>query len=198
MLNNFEKIKEFYQFNHDLTEQDLEVLIQVLKPRAFKKKELLIDAGSSSKRAFFITKGLVRCYCINEKGGEITYALFPGNHVLMNSDVVLFNRPSKFYYEAIEYTEVLYSELDIVEEVIASHPKLEANRKYLMERALKEARDRIDSFVLHSPEERYLMYVKKYPHLVNRVPNKYIAHILGITPVSLSRLRRRLVQRNRS
>ena len=198
MLENFEKVKAFYQFSPDFKEQDLAALVQVLKPKTYKKKEILIEAGSSVKQAFFIKQGLVRCYFINAKGMEITYSLFPHNHILMNSDRVLFNRPSRFYYEAIEPTEVLYNEMDIVEEVIASYPKLEANRKYLMERALKEARDRVDSFVLHSPEEHYLLYLKKYPDLVNRVPNKYIANILGITPVSLSRLRRRIAQRAKS
>ena len=57
---------------------------------------------------------------------------------------------------------------------------------------LKESIERVESFTLHSPEERYINFVKSKPNIVNRVPDKYIATILGMTPVSLSRIRKRI------
>jgi FixJ family two-component response regulator len=61
---------------------------------------------------------------------------------------------------------------------------------------LAQSMDRIESFVLLSPEERYRQLVEQKPNIVNRVPNKYIATFLGITPVSLSRLRRRMATKH--
>lgn len=52
-----------------------------------------------------------------------------------------------------------------------------------------------ESFILYSAEERYLNFVKNNPDIVNRVPGKYIANVLGITPVSLSRIRKRIAQK---
>jgi hypothetical protein len=57
---------------------------------------------------------------------------------------------------------------------------------------LKQTFGRIDSFVLLSPEERYKKYIKDFPGIVNRAPDKHIANVLGITPVSLSRIRKRI------
>ena len=62
---------------------------------------------------------------------------------------------------------------------------------------MKLQHERLKSFVLLNPEERYLDFIKKNPSLVNRVPGKYIANVLGITPVSLSRIRARVVNQKK-
>jgi len=66
------------------------------------------------------------------------------------------------------------------------------NRTFMGKRLMKQAFQRIGSFVFLTPEERYKKYIKDYPNVVNRAPNKYIAHVLGITPTSLSRIRKRI------
>ena len=81
--------------------------------------------------------------------------------------------------------------MDIVKCVV------EKNRKYILQRLLKESFKRVESFVLLNPEERYLKFIEDNPGLMNRVPNKYIANILGITPVSLSRIRKRIAEKKR-
>lgn len=62
---------------------------------------------------------------------------------------------------------------------------------------MKRAFQRIESFVFLSPEERYKKYVKDYPNVIDRAPDKYIANVLGITPVSLSRIRTRIASKKR-
>ncbi len=62
----------------------------------------------------------------------------------------------------------------------------------LCQRGMKQAFQRVESFVLLSPEERYLKYMQDYPSVINRAPDKYIANVLGITPVSLSRIKGRI------
>jgi CRP-like cAMP-binding protein len=84
---------------------------------------------------------------------------------------------------------------DVLQDIVSANPKLDANRKYVLQQMLKEALGRIDTFVLMSPEERYLAYVDQNPEIVNRVPDKYIANVLGITPVSLSRIRKRVAKK---
>jgi hypothetical protein len=62
----------------------------------------------------------------------------------------------------------------------------------MLRKFLLEAKERIESFVLFTPEQRYVKYIEDFPDMYNRVPDKYIAHVLGITPVSLSRIRKRI------
>jgi len=67
---NLDKIKQIYKFSKELRIEDAGVLIKSAKTKVFQKKELLIDEGSLKTNVFFIKKGIVRCYCINEKGEE--------------------------------------------------------------------------------------------------------------------------------
>ena len=60
---------------------------------------------------------------------------------------------------------------------------------------MREAHLRIEGFILYTPEERYIKFIEKYPDINNRVPDKYIANVLGITPVSLSRIRARIIEK---
>ena len=101
--------------------------------------------------------------------------------------------PPIFFIEALEPTKVYTIDY---EAYCRRWPQktpdiFELNRmRILGKRILKQAFQRVESFVLLSPEERYLKYLKDYPNVIDRAPDKYIAHVLGITPVSLSRIRK--------
>ncbi|MEH0157104.1 Crp/Fnr family transcriptional regulator [Limibacter armeniacum] len=168
-------------------------LLRNLGVKNFKKGEIILNEGDSNKVVFFIRKGLVRSYLINEKGEEITFQLFPENQIFGNVHAILFNDSSKFFYEAFEKTKVYYTDLQSFQELTASYPDvLGTNRGGVGRQILKQAFQRLDSFVFLSPEERYRQYIKDHPNIINRVPDKYIANVLGITPVSLSRIRSRI------
>lgn len=194
---DFEKIKMVYRLGKNLTLNDAQVLFQTAKKKSFAPGEIFIKEGGIKKELFYIRKGLVRVYKIKENGDEITTALRWESKIIASPDIVLFNQPSQFYYQALEPTDVFSMDYDVLQTIISGNPKLEANRKYVLQNILKEVINRMDSFVLYSPEERYLNYIKANPDIVNRVPDKYIANVLGITPVSLSRIRKRIVQKQK-
>ena len=129
---------------------------------------------------------------INEKGEEITTMVRWEDQFFSSHDIILHNRPSRFYYQALEKTELLVIDYDLAQEIMKRNPKLEQGRKHFLLGMLKESIERVESFTLHSPEERYMEFIKEKPDIVNRVPDKYIATILGMTPVSLSRIRKRI------
>ena len=192
---NLTQLRQLYTFTKDLSFEDIKVLLKAAKKIKLKKKDSLINEGSKNKEVFFVQKGLIRCFHINKKGDEITFNLFAELQIIANVDNILYGTPSKFHYEAIERSILFSIDFDILQEIISDNPKLEANRKFIFRKILKKVHLRIESFVLMSPEERYLWYIETYPNIVNRVPNKFIAHILGITPVSLSRIRRRIAEK---
>ncbi|MDB9836323.1 hypothetical protein OAC51_05415 [Flavobacteriaceae bacterium] len=131
-------------------------------------------------------------YKISDKGDEITTLIRNENQIIASPEIILFNQPSQFYYETMESTEVIIIDYNELQTIIAKYPKLEAYQKFVLQNFIKMSFQRINSFVLQSPEERYTTYVKSNPEIINRVPDKYIANILGITPVSLSRIRKRI------
>ena len=190
------RLKQIYKFGKELSLMDIQVLLKAAKNGSFSKKELLINEGSKRNDVFYIKSGLVRCFNINDKGEEITLKLIPEHQVVANVDLILFCQSSRFFYEALENTEVFFIDYDVLQDLVSRHPKLETNRKYVLQRLLKESMERVESFVLLTPEERYLRFVKDYPGITNRVQDKYIANVLGITPVSLSRIRKRIATKN--
>lgn len=189
---DFEKIKMVYKLGRNLTLPDIKVLLQSAKLKSYPAGEQLIQEGGLKREIYFIRKGLVRAYKINDKGDETTTMIRWENKIVASPDIILFDQPSQYYFEALEATDVFYINFDILQKIVSQNPKLEANRKYIFQNILKELLQRLDTFVLLTPEERYLNFVKTNPNIINRVPNKYIANILGITPVSLSRIRKRI------
>jgi CRP-like cAMP-binding protein len=168
-------------------------LLRNVSIRSIKKGEILIPEGATNKDVYFIRKGLIRSYASDDMEDEITFQLYPEYHAIINLHSLLFNEPSKFSYQALEDTKIYAVDYDSFIEMTSKNPKLlEINRLYLGRTAMKQAFQRVESFVFLSPEERYKKYVKDYPNVINRAPDKYIANVLGITPVSLSRIRKRI------
>jgi CRP-like cAMP-binding protein len=192
---DFQKLKQLYKLGKDLNFSDVQGFISSAKLMSYAPGEFLIKEGQLRKEVFWIRKGLVRGLRITEKGEEITTMFRWEDQPVVSPNLILFNEPALHYFEALEPTEVFRIDYDKVQKIIENNPKLEANRAILLRNVLKEALLRIDSFLLLSPEERYLDFVRTRPDLINRVPNKYLANVLGITPVSLSRIRKRIAEK---
>ncbi|MEO0734422.1 MAG: Crp/Fnr family transcriptional regulator [Bacteroidota bacterium] len=169
-------------------------LLKNTKTKFIKKGEVLIPEGATNKNVSFIRKGLIRSYYFDSaKLEEITFQLYPEYNVVLNMHSVLFDEPSKFSYQALEDTKVYQINYTFFLDLTANNPELlEINRQFIGRKAIRQAFQRIESFVFMSPQERYQKYVADYPNIVNRAPDKYIANVLGITPVSLSRIRSRI------
>ncbi len=189
---DFARLKKLYKFSLDLSLNDIQSLLKASKIETFKAQSYLMEQGSLNRKVYFITKGLVRFFIVNDKGDEITTLIRWENQTFLNPDVIFFEKPSRFYIQALEDTKAFTLDYDQLQAIIEQNPKLEKNRKHILLNVIKETLTQRESFVLYSPEERYLNFVQTKPDIVNRVPGKYIANILGITPVSLSRIRKRL------
>ncbi|MEZ4686355.1 MAG: Crp/Fnr family transcriptional regulator [Bacteroidia bacterium] len=192
---DLEKIKLIYNIGRGLRMEDVQILFKAASSRTYQPGDYLIREGSEVPEVFYVRKGLVRVFIINEKGEEITTQLLPEHHVVASHDVILFDQPSRFFFEAFEETKTFSMDYDMLQTVISRNKKLDENRKFILQKLLKISLSRVESFVLYSPEERYERFVEANPDLINRVPGKYIANVLGITPVSLSRIRSRIAVR---
>ncbi len=192
---DFDQIKILYQLGRNLTLADARILMNASQPKSYAVGDHLIKEGAVKKEVFFIKKGLVRGYRVNDKGIEITGLVRREYQIVVSVNVILFDQPSESYYQALEPTEVFCMDYDTIQNIVAKYPKLEANRRFILLNLIKELSYRVLSVVFKSPEERYLDFVKKNPNIINRVHDKYIANILGITPVSLSRIRKRIASK---
>lgn len=177
--------------------RSLVALLRNTSRTSVKKGEVLIPKGSTNQEVFYVRKGLIRSYYYDEtKLEEVTFQIYPEANVVLNLSTILFDEPSKYTYQALENTKLYRINYTALIELTSNNPQfLELNRRFVGKKALQKAMRRVESFVFLSPEERYLQYIQDYPNIVHRVPDKYIAHVLGITPVSLSRIRKRLASK---
>ena len=189
---DIEKLRTLYKFGKELSLQDAQDLLKNAKSASFKKKEIIFEEGSKDTQVYFLRKGLVRMYHIKENGEEITFSLIPEHNVVANFDFIATEKPSKFYYETLENCSFFRIDYQVLDSILSKNAKLEANRKYFLRRIIFNVKDRLETFILMNPEERYLKFITDFPDLNNRVPDKYIANVLGITAVSLSRIRKRI------
>lgn len=186
-LNNFK----------DLEPEDFNEIFQHTKEITLRPRDIFIDLGSNNKNVGFIVKGLIRAYCIDEKGEEKTVLLRLENQFIASHEVIILNKPSRFIYEAVENTILVSVDYNVLKRLINSKPKLEQIKNDFLLMMLSESLTRMEEFVLLSPEQRYLKLINSNPGLLNRVPDKYIANLIGITAVSLSRIRKRIKEESK-
>lgn len=167
----------------------------------FQRKEvpshtILLREGEISRRAYFIEKGCLRVW-FSSKGKDITFQFFFEDQSVSSAESFKRRVPSIFTLETIEPC-VLHciskEKMDIIMREIMEAPKLrEQMMDGLFERQWNYAHHFL-SFIKYTPRERYEQLLKERPELIRRVPQQYIASYLGITPVSLSRIRAKLAK----
>lgn len=192
---NLERLMEAFPFILQVEMADIQHFLSHVRFQSLKQGEIFLEKGSTKSNVYFIIKGLIRSYYINEKGEEITNRIRYEHQVMSCYEIDLLKIPSRCTLQALEATELLVIDLPTLHKVAHGKPEYEAGLRFFLNDSLLLALQMIDDFILLSPEERYLKFVKEHAHLLNRVPNKYIANVLGITPVSLSRIRKRIAQK---
>jgi CRP-like cAMP-binding protein len=176
------------------TDSELDVVLNHFVNKNFKKKTVLIETGKVSDEVYFILKGCIRLFCLKE-GEELSTYFFTENMFAGTYDSFISRKPTQIAMEALEDTEVLSLSYKSLEKLYEVFPKMnEFIRKSIEERFVK-LHDLFTSYLLNSPEERYLNLIKERPDLLKRIPQHQIASFLGITPVSLSRIRNRVAKK---
>lgn len=193
-MNDIQLLLEGISHIKDITPVDLLQLTQLATRRELAAGAVYITEGASSRQLAFIEKGIIRTYAVKENGDEATLLLRWEGQFIASHDTIILNRPSRFIYRAVEPVILLEIDYGELERVMSDQPRLEPLRTFFLKKMLAESLDLIASFVLLSPEERYLKLVEEKADIVSRVPGKYIASLLGVTPVSLSRIRKRISQ----
>ena len=192
-MNDINKTDIFRQFT-DFDDSELGIIMPYFEFKYFKKKTHLLDVGKVSNEVYYLIKGCIRLYC--EKDGEELSTYFVTENMFAGSyDSFLARRPSKVAIETLEECEVLVLTHEAQEKLYKVFPKMNEFIRKAIEQRFVLLHDLFISYLLNSPEKRYLMLQKDRPDLLNRIPQNQIASFLGITPVSLSRIRNRVAKK---
>ncbi|SDH74974.1 Crp/Fnr family transcriptional regulator [Mucilaginibacter sp. P25] len=189
-------VQLFHNFNKyaRITEADFGLIEQVLSKKFVKKRRTLLSEGDKSRYIYFVEKGALRSFTVDKDGVEHVIQLAIEEHWIADLYSFVTKAAGNINIEAIEDSEVWllpHHELELLYEQI---PALERYFRQLFQRAYVSLQQRLNLTVSSNAEDRYRQLLQDFPQIAARIPLIYIASFLGITPESLSRIRKQLFQ----
>lgn len=191
-----ENFKNYMINKGGLTLPEFDQLTSSLQLKKVNKGHVFLREGEICQHSFFVENGLLRSYTIDESGKEHIIQFAPENWFVSDRSSIFFNEPSDFFIEAIEGSTVVLINKDFMIRVSELSSKFSAYNEILLQNNIRHIQKRVNQLLSASAENRYLNFIQLYPDLLLRVPQWMIASYLGITPESLSRVRKDLATKN--
>jgi len=178
-----------------LTDEEKTALSEFNLFRSYKKGTVLLKEGDLSDESYFVAKGCIRCYFIIE--GEEKTTEFYTEGEAFNPLCCVTRQASTHYIDCVEDSIVSVGNPDSGVGFLKQFPRFETLCRLISEDLLAHNQLSFANFKTSSPEQRYLHLMKSRPDLLQRVPQHQIASYLGMKPESLSRIRKRIVNKNK-
>ena len=153
-----------------------------------KKNEELQPIGHTCRTIYFVKKGIARIYYYKD-GIDITESFSFENSIVARVESLFTEKPSRKAIQIVEDAEIIAINAPQLFKLYDTYPQIERLFCKIFEKGYVETVNRIESLQFHTAEERYLALLQESPDVLRRIPLKYIASYLGITQVTLSRIR---------
>lgn len=189
----FEKLLANIKSRIEISDEELSVLQQFFTSKRLRKKQYLLQEGDVCKYIAFVTKGILRSYSIDDKGNEHILQFAFENWWISDMHSYFTGEPSIYTIDAIEDVEMLLITNAAKEQLLQQIPKMERYFRILFQNNIIAIQNRLVCSLSQSAEEKYKKMNDDYPAIIQRVPQHMIASFLGITPETLSRIRKQLV-----
>ncbi|QJB33318.1 Crp/Fnr family transcriptional regulator [Chitinophaga oryzae] len=172
-----------------LTAEEQQYFVSLLKPRRLQRRQWLLQAGDTCRYENFIVEGCLRSYITDRNDAEHVLHFAVEDWWITDLESLLTQTPSQVSIEALEPSLVLQLERDALQALYQQVPSFERFFRILHQNAYLAQNRRILQNISHTAAERYDAFLQQYPAIAARVPQKYLASYLGMTPVFLSQLR---------
>lgn len=188
-MNN--ELRSFLQQFTILKESELASLLEDLIVKRIKKGTVLLKEGAVPKNCYFVLKGCIREYTIVD-GVEKTIAFFTEDYGAVSSKSYSEQTASTSNLVCVEDVVLLVGDPVHDQKMFKKYPSLISIMTKIMEKEWEKTKVDFAKFIISSPKKRYLNLLENRPELLNRVPQHQLASYLGMTPESLSRIRKRI------
>lgn len=192
-LNNF---KTFLSDKFGINKKAQIQLEGSFNVRNIVKGEYLLKSGEICDSAFFVEKGLLRTYFLSSKGEVNILQFATEGWIAIDRGSLYFQEPSIYYIDAIEDTQIVIIDNHFLDLLTEINPYFGRYNERLIQNHVRHLNNRVRLLLGASAESRYLEFIKLYPDVLLRVPQWMVASYLGITPESLSRVRKALSIKN--
>jgi len=189
MKNSIESIHKVISDYIDIDENEWTYYSAMFREKSIKKKEVILKEGSNCRDVFFIVSGLLRVYFIDKDGEEKSFHFAMENTFVTDYKSFLKKLPSNFSVQAMEDSIIILMSYDMLHDGYRKLRYGEKLGRLLAEDYLFLFNDKIQSIYTESPLERYKSMNAKFPKILQRIPQHYIASYLNISSVHLSRLK---------
>lgn len=166
--------------------------IDLFKARKLQSNEFFLKAGESASQAAFVISGILREYYITDNGSEYNkYFVFPGNLTGSYFDL-LSGTSSTAYIQALSDCRILVAPYLKLVELFDSNEHWQKFGKNISDSLFMRKAEREYDLMVLSPEKRFEKLIKTDPDIFHKIPQYHIASYLGLTPVGLSRIKKRV------
>ena len=177
-----------------LSEEEAFAIVETMSIKPYKKGTILLREGETSTEAYFVLDGCVRQYYLVD-GEEKTNNFFTENQWVVSIKSLSQGVPSDHFIDCCTDSQLVVGNRLKEEDLYRRFPRLETVSRKVMERVFAEQQAIMAAYLTDSPEQRYLKLLQSRPDLVQIIPQYQIASYIGVKPESLSRIRKRLLQK---
>jgi CRP-like cAMP-binding protein len=171
-----------------LTADQQTYFFSLLKNKKIRKKQFLSQEGDVSKGAFFVTKGILRSYTNDKNGFDHILQFAPPGWWMADMQSLITQQPGSLNIDAIEDSDVLLLPKKELDKVYTEIPAFERFFRILAENSLVAFQQRLIDTLSLTAKERYENFCRRYPVLIQRLPQKQVASYIGVTPEFLSKM----------
>lgn len=176
----------------DLPEEEENKLVAISSEKFMAKGGLFIREGQIPNKFAFVTQGLFRYYYVDDKGNEFTKGFFSEKSFITAYSAMAKGIGSYYSIEALEDASIIVIDYTAWKILFNNHPCWSYFLLSLLEKGYIKKEKREREFLLLNAEERYKSFLQEYPGFDKRIKQHLIASYLGITPVALSRVRKKM------
>jgi CRP/FNR family transcriptional regulator, anaerobic regulatory protein len=195
-MSEFHRLRAYLERRAAFTEEDFAFLEPLFLPRVLRAGEFLQRAGDGTMYGAFVATGCLRKYVIDARGKEHIVQFAPEEWWVGEGPGVAAGTPAKYFIDAIEDSNLLLFDSASHQWAIERLPAYAAGFRDGLQRHAVAKDQRIVNALSESAEDRYEEFLKTYPSIAQRVPQFMLASYLGVSPETLSRIRRNRSQRS--
>ncbi|MCC3414995.1 MULTISPECIES: Crp/Fnr family transcriptional regulator [unclassified Microcoleus] len=176
----------------DLTESEATQAVSLFQPQSLSRSEFFVRAGDIPQTIGFVISGILRLYYVDADGNEATKSFCAENSFVAAYSALLLGQPSRLFIQTLEDTKLLIVDYSVYRSLSESQTYLQQLNCKIAESLFIKKERRESALLLDDAKTRYLSFLEEYPGLNARLKQHYIASYLGMTPVTLSRIRTQL------